>query len=121
MYRARQDTQRSRIDAHVRNTVADAFAACMNDVHRGADDPTDQASAAEARRVRASARRFLTEQGSEILARLTEPPPRLLPPCRSADPGPWRPCGRALEQLLTRLHPRIKPRVPASPFYRHTQ
>jgi hypothetical protein len=39
-----------------------------------ADDPTDNASVAEARRVRDSARHYVTEHGTDVLARLTERP-----------------------------------------------
>ena len=55
------------------NGAAGAFAACVDDVHRHADDPADKASVAQAARVRDSARQFPTEHRQD-LARLIERP-----------------------------------------------
>lgn len=74
IYQARQETVRKQIELHPVTTIADALAACIDDIHRHADDPADKASVAEARRVRESARRYLIEYGTDILARLTERP-----------------------------------------------
>lgn len=74
IYQARQETLRKQIELHPVTTVANALAACLNDVHRHADDPADNASVAEARRVRDSARHYVTGHGTDVLARLTERP-----------------------------------------------
>jgi hypothetical protein len=74
IYQARQETLRKRMELHAVTTVADALAACIDDLHRHADDPADKASVAEARRVRDSARQYVTEHGTEVLDRLTERP-----------------------------------------------
>lgn len=73
MYQAWQETRRKQIDLQAVTTIAEAFAACIDDAHRHAHDPADKASSAEAARVRDNARQLLTEHREE-LARLTERP-----------------------------------------------
>lgn len=73
IYPAWQQIRRKQLDVQARNGLAGAFSACVNDVHRHADDPADTASAAEAKRVRDSARAFLTDH-RENLTRLTDRP-----------------------------------------------
>jgi hypothetical protein len=66
IHQARPETLRKQIDMQPRTTVANALAACVHDIHRHADDPTDHASVAEARRVRGSARSYIAEHGTNV-------------------------------------------------------
>ena len=74
IYQARQETRRKQIDLQPVTTVAHALAACIDDAHQHAENPTDKASVAEAQRVRDSALQYLAEHGTDILTRLTERP-----------------------------------------------
>ncbi|MGH3381804.1 MAG: hypothetical protein ACRDP6_44465 [Actinoallomurus sp.] len=70
MYCARQETRRKEIECHRRNVLADALAACVGDVHHAARDLSSEASLAEAKRVRDSARTLISDSGAMILSRL---------------------------------------------------
>jgi len=72
MYRSRQETRRKEIEWHSVNVVADALAACINDVHHSASG-LPGAEAAEAEHVRSSARAFLAGPGAAVLTRLGRP------------------------------------------------
>jgi hypothetical protein len=74
IYQARQETLRKQMELQAESAIANALAACLDDLHRHADDPADKASVAEARRVRDSARHYLTEHGTDVLARFADRP-----------------------------------------------
>ncbi len=73
MYRSWQETRRTEIEWHSVNAVADALAACINNVHHSATGLPCGQEAAEADHVRSSARSFLAGPGAVILTRLSWP------------------------------------------------
>jgi len=81
MYRSWQETRRTEIEWHSVNSVADALAACINNVHRSAAGLPCGQEAAEADHVRSSARSFLAGPGAAVLTRLSWP-------TRTPDPQP---------------------------------
>ncbi|MGH3258664.1 MAG: hypothetical protein ACRDOU_25255 [Streptosporangiaceae bacterium] len=68
MYEARQETRRKEIERHSVDTLAAAFARCIDDSHAWAQNLTGLEDAKEAERVRASARRLVVDMATAVAA-----------------------------------------------------
>jgi hypothetical protein len=68
MYEARQETRRKEIERHSADTLAAAFARCIDDSHARAQGLTGLQDAKEAERVRDSARRLTVDMTAAIAA-----------------------------------------------------
>jgi hypothetical protein len=68
MYEARQETRRKEIERHSADTLAAAFARCIDDSHARAQGLTGLQDAKEAERVRDSARRLAVDMTAAIAA-----------------------------------------------------
>jgi hypothetical protein len=68
MYEARQETRRKEIERRSANTLAAAFARCIDDSHARAQGLTGLQDAKEAEQVRDSARRLAVDMTAAIAA-----------------------------------------------------
>jgi hypothetical protein len=68
MYEARQETRRKEIERHSADTLAAAFARCIDDSHARAQGLTGLQDAKEAERVRDSTRRLAVDMTAAIAA-----------------------------------------------------
>jgi len=71
MYRERQETRRTAIRHHPENTMAEALAGLIRASYKVVPGGTPEQDAAEAKRVRESARLVLAEHGEALMAELT--------------------------------------------------